>query len=134
MEMVELSLPYLAVAVSFFALYFSNQANKKTEKGFKETFKNTLRENIKKTKYLMMSERVKSEKVNILTEEIKDNLMYQSYDENKKSYLTKFQQIRLSALQESIEDNLTCIKLETDIDTNINQAISNLNSFIEQLE
>lgn len=131
---MELWISYIAIIISSLSSYHAYKANKNTNKGFEKKFKDTLRVNIKNTKYLIMSEEKRNEKVSILIEKIKDNLMYQSNEEDKISYLTEAQQRLLSKLQLDIEDHMSCIKEKTDIETNIEQAINSLNTFIDNLQ
>lgn len=112
--------------VASFALYRTSQTSK-------EIFLNNLRENTKRAKHNILELEVKTythiETVRII-EVLQDLTLYQGYKEEKKRYLNKLQNEKLSSLYEEIEDTASCILNDCDVDTNKQQIKESINNFL----
>ena len=115
---------------SFLALAIAYLSYRNSTKNTKQTFKNLLRENIKKAKHKILELEYKEfnhiEKTRII-ESFQDLLFYQGYKIEKKKYLDRQQNRELSKIQEDIEDYASCIFSNYDIEVNKDHAKESLN-------
>lgn len=116
----------ISVFIAFYALYKSSQTSK-------EIFLNTFRENMKSVKHEILSLEIKKyehvEQTRII-EKFHDLTLYQGYKEEKKRYLNKNQEEKLSRLHLELEDCTSCILGNCDVETNRNQIKQSINNFL----
>ena len=129
-------LDFIAIVVSLFALYFTYTNNKQNQDNNRESFINQLRSHIKNVKYAIWELEYKpyspAEKM-LISEPIRDALMYLGYKREKEKCLNHEQARALSKLQEDIDDCLELIFANTDIATSKERANSDLNNFLKLL-
>jgi hypothetical protein len=128
---------WLPFVISILSAIFAYRANNYTHRHAKESFKNMLRSGLQNAKYkiLELEEREyhnHQEKM-LIIESISDNLMYQSYPEEKNNYLNDIQRSNLSNLQEEIETYLGLIMSNTDPKENKTLAISEIKKYLASL-
>ena len=127
---------YSAITISLTSLLISFLVHKDSKNNTKNIFLNTLRDNVKKTKYYIFNFREKiysnDEKLQDI-EYCRDLLLYLGYEQEKKNYLTHAQSSLLSKLNESIDDYVSLLLNNIDIIDNKNLAKDELNSLLKIL-
>ncbi|MCB4762713.1 MAG: hypothetical protein LGB71_02625 [Sulfurovum sp.] len=125
-----------SILFAAFALVISWRAHEKTKEDSKNTFLNNFRDKLKSAKYEILSfesrDYSNNEKI-ILTEKIRDYLLYQGYKDEKRKYLDKSIQKDLFRLQEDIEDYVSLILANKDFDTNVDLVKNLLNEFFKKI-
>lgn len=125
----------LPIIISFIALFVSWLTYINGSKNLENNFRDMLSKNIKSVKYTIINMEKSqydtlSKKI-LLMEIVNDKLYYMQKETEKKKYLTSIEYKNLFDLQLDIEDCIGCIMLDTDIETNKNIAINNINNCIK---
>lgn len=127
---------WLPILFALASLLVSWLAFKNTNTTSRENFINNLRDKIKLAKHeiLILQEKsyTQNEKI-IIVEKLQDLLLYQGYKKEKEKFLNDNMQEEIFLLQENIEDNLSRILAQTDVQINKEQAKNSLNDFLKEL-
>lgn len=111
-------------------------AYNKAGQSSKEIFINSLRDKIKNAKITILEfdQRTYSQNDKIvITEKIRDMLLYQGYKKEKESFLDKGIQDELFSLQGNIEDYVSLVLSGYDIEMHKGSAQADLNSFLSRI-